>query len=107
MKDRFHISYNYESLGLIELFTTFIPFKAKKRLIQWATLKKDVIDKIVVQDNDFSLEMTVYFKVPGLMSFQAHGSSFAELWDEAMRAVVEFENMRNIEELCIWLDSKK
>ena len=108
------IEHYWHTFNIAEAIAAFIPFKSKKYVKKLGKVCLNDISKIFVEhDCQNSLKATIvqyrditaYGKdMPSPM--YAYGISFRDLWDNVLEELAKLKNMKNAEELCIWLDMK-
>lgn len=96
------IKYDWGSLGLINSVKAFWPSKTKKYLIKWLKTKHALNE--VTFYTCFTGKLAVKFDLSANMIGLAN-PVFIQFAD-ALEEISKFENMRNVDELCIWLDMK-
>lgn len=90
------------------MIASWIPFKSKRYIAKWANIRKDWIENIYITTfNNNTLRAYVSWK-SNFTYFNSftEGISMRDLWDNLLNQISEIENMRNVEELKIWLDTQ-
>ncbi len=108
------VKLDYNSLSLWQVIASHFPFKSKKYIAKWAALRKDKFRHILVwcnEDGVLSANVQINFDVSTMFDWLnlyrspiCRGISMRDLWDNLLKRIALHENMRNVEELCIWLD---
>ena len=106
------ITYKWNTFSIWEIIATFFPYHAKKYVMKWMKYRNDWIYSITVGHslNDIEiqacliLKFGIGFRMPNPIT--AYGMSFRVVWENMLNNIAELENMKNVEELCIWLDMK-
>ena len=101
------------SLNFWQIVAAWIPFKSKKYVSKWIKIRDAWISSMHIRYSNGMLRAHIVFK-PACMLDQVHCSPFAaglgismrDLWDNLLIEIAEVENMRNVEELKIWLDTQ-
>lgn len=101
------------SLNFWQVIVSWIPFKSKRYIKKWLKIRDAWIHSVRLSYSDGWLKARVVLN-PECMVNQVHGNQFADasgismldLWDNLLDAIAEIENMRNAEELKIWLDTQ-
>ena len=97
------IKYDWRSLGLVNSIKVLWPSKTKKYLIKWMKTKP-LLNEVIFYTNNFTGKLAVKFDLSDNVIGLAN-SVFIHFAD-ALEEISKFENMRNADELCIWLDMK-
>ena len=92
------IKYDWRSLGLVNSIKALWPSKTKKYLIKWMKTKH------LLNEATFYTSFTGKLAVKFYLSDNIVG--LANPVFSALEEISKFENMRNADELCIWLDMK-
>ena len=96
------IKYDWRSLGLVNGIKALWPSKTKKYLIKWLKTKH-VLNEVIFYIDNFTGKLAVKFDLSAnIVRLNPVFIHFAD----ALEEISKFENMRNAEELCIWLDMK-
>ena len=97
------VNYSWKSLGLINGIKAFWPSKTKKYLVKWAKTQ-DIVNQITFYTNRFTGDLRICLD----MSDSIIGLSNPLFlgFKDALEKIALIENMRNVEELCIWLDMR-
>lgn len=81
--------------------------------MKWMKHRSDWVDHVMLRhasNDDIEIQMVLMLKnvhshrMPNPMT--AYGMSFSVAWENMLNNIAELENMKNAEELCIWLDMK-
>ena len=106
------IIYEWSTFSIIQMLAALIPIKAKKYVMKWAARSSNdnIVSVRCIDDADKSICICIFQPFPcngNLPSpIYATGISFKDAWENALSMIAEAENMKNAEELCIWLDMK-
>ena len=110
------VKLDYNSLSLWQVIASYFPFKSKKYIAKWTRWRKDRFNCVEVwcdEDGvlraDIQLDRNVstmldWLNLCRLTLTICKGISMRDLWDNLLKRIALYENMRNTEELCIWLD---
>ena len=96
------IKYNWRSLGLVNSIKALWPSKTKKYLIKWLKTKSLLNEATFY--TCFTGKLAIKFDLSANIIGLAN-PVFIHFAD-ALEEISRFENMRNVDELCIWLDMK-
>lgn len=107
-----NIQYAWHTFNIAEAISTLMPFKSKKYVKKFGIACPDDIHKIFIEhDCQDNLKATLIqwcniipLSVPS--PIYVYGISMQDLWDNMLKMLAKFKNMRNTEEFCIWLDMK-
>ena len=108
------VKLDYSSLSFWQVIASWIPFESKMYINTWAKIRDQWIGSMHISySNDGMLKAHIVWK-PACMLDQVHcnlfaiskGISMRDLWDNLLIGIAEVENMRNAEELKIWLDTQ-
>ena len=102
-KTEMKVSYSWKSLGLINGIKALWPSKTKKYLMKWAKTR-GFVDNITFYSNKFTGSLSVWIDMPRLISDLSN--PWCVRFKDALEKIALIENMRNVEELCIWLDMR-
>lgn len=97
------VVYAWRSLGIVNALKALWPSKTKKYILKWAKTQP-LVHEVVFYTNRFTDELAVCFdlsrKIIGITNpMHMH-------FIHALGSIADLENMRNVEELCIWLDMR-
>lgn len=108
------VKLDYNSLSLWQVIASHFSFKSKKYIAKWAHLRKDKFNHVSVwcnEDGVLSAEILLDRNTNTMLDWLrlcrltvCTGISMRDLWDNLLKRIALHENMRNAEELCIWLD---
>lgn len=101
------------SLSFWQMIASWISFESKRYIKKWLKIRDPWIGSIHIGYSDDWLKAHVIWK-PACMLNQvrnyhftiARGISMRDLWDNLLNQISEIENMRNVDELKIWLDTQ-
>ena len=103
---------DFRTLSFWQMIASCIPFKSKRYIKKWLKIRDPWIGSIRIRYSDGWMKAYVILK-PACMLNQVHnnpliakGISMRDLWDNLLNQISEIENMRNAEELKIWLDTQ-
>ncbi len=102
---------DFRTLSFWQMIASWIPFESKRYIKKWLKIRDPWIGSIHIGYSDDWLKAHVIWK-PCMLN-QAHNNPFAiargisirDLWDNLLNQISEMENMRNVDELKIWLDT--
>lgn len=108
------IQYAWHTLNIAEAIAAFIPFKLKKYVKKFGKVCPDDIYKIFVEhdcQNNLKATIVQYCDITthdvGMpRPMYAYGISMRDMWNNVLEELAKLKNMRNVKELCIWLDMK-
>ena len=107
------ITYVWYTFTVAEAVLALLPHKAKTYVKKWADLKSDIVKSIRVSNSmsrDAPIEVILELDVKNYSAapnpLLAKGISFRDAWENLLDVIAKLENMKNAEELCIWLDMK-
>lgn len=106
-----NIKYDWSTLSVWEMLAAFIPFHAKRYLNKLDDIS-DYKIAIAIDHADDLIKAKVYLSTKDsqvLMQRQCcllYGISIMDLWDKILDQLANYENMKNAEELCVWIDMK-
>lgn len=103
---------DFRTLSIWRILASWIPFKSKKYIMKWLKIRDTWIGSIHIGYSNALLKAYVIWK-PCMLN-QVHNNPFAtakgismrDLWDNLLSEIAEVENMRNAEELKVWLDAQ-
>lgn len=108
------IDYALHTFNIAEAFAACIPFRSKKYVKKLGKVCPNDIYKIFVEhdcQNNLKATLVQYCDItthdmdmPSPM--YVYGISMRDLWDNVLEELAKLKNMKNAEELCIWLDTK-
>ena len=103
---------DFRTLSFWQMIAFWIPFESKRYIIKWLKIRDPWIGSIHIGYSDDWLKAHVIWK-PACMLNQVHnnplsvkGISMRDLWGNLLNQISEIENMRNADELKIWLDTQ-
>lgn len=106
------VKFDFSTLSIWHVIASWIPFKSKRYISKWAKIRKDWIGSIHLGCSNDSLRVHIIWK-PNFMIDHVpnpfvvtRGISMRDLWDNLLVEIAEVENMRNADELKIWLDTQ-
>lgn len=107
------VRYDWESFSLLQKLMALMPFKAKRYVMKWLRVRGD---KYTSRIDIYQMPKCKIVTFDALVSkwtpsnafivspIYASAASFKQLWESLLAGISKLENMRNVEELCIWLD---
>lgn len=114
MAKKMNIEHYWHTFNIAEAIAAFIPFKSKKYVKKLGKVCPDDIHKIFIEhdcQNNLKATIVQYHDItthdmdmPRPM--YVYGISMRDLWDNMLEELAKLKNMKNAEELCIWLDMK-
>lgn len=107
------IKLDFRTLSFWQMIASWIPFESKRYIMKWLKIRDPWIGSIHIGYSNDRMKAHVILK-PACMLNQVHsipftfarGISMRDLWDNLLVEIAEIENMRNAEELKIWLDTQ-
>ena len=108
------VKLDFSSLSFWQVLASWIPFNTKRYINRWAKVREPWISSMHIScSSDGMLKAHIICK-PACMLDQVHSNPFAfargismrDLWDNLLSKIAKVENMRNVEELKIWLDTQ-
>lgn len=92
---------NWVDLGICGSFQVLKPSKTKKYLNKWLKLKENDIDEVEIYTS------VIHYKPIVFIRWKHPFQDFTVfLFKDALDSIAKIENMRNADELCIWLDMR-
>ena len=105
------------SLNFWQTIASWIPFKSKRYVKKWLKIRDAWINVVHLSYSDGNLKAYLVLN-PECMINQVYNNHFAnasgisvvrgismrDLWDNLLTIIAHIENMRNVDELKIWLD---
>lgn len=107
------VHYAWPGISLLERIKSWFPCRHRHYAMKWMKLKDTVTNvKFMRGTNGMPVCMVVIFchtswysTLPSITHI--HSSSVRNAWKDFLDMIAEHENMRNADELCIWLDMKE
>lgn len=111
------VRYMWNELSLLDRIISWFPSKCRDYVKKWIDARSDIT--YVKIGSGWNVKIGSGWKTSKVMieiGFQhssfpsilgikcVHGSSMHDIWRKCLNAIVKHENMRNADELCIWLD---
>ena len=109
------IQYAWDSFSILEMLTTFIPFRAKRYVMKWCNIKKHLskdgwIDAIMLESTPLGIKISLHLSrnVAFIIDnpIEVYGMSFNDAWQQMLSCIAKLENMRDPKELCAWIDAQ-
>ena len=108
------VKLDYSSLSFWQVIASWIPFKSKRYINRWAKIRDSWIGSMHISCSSYGMLKAHIVWKPACMLGQVYyipfaisgGISMRDLWDNLLIEIAEVENMRNVEELKIWLDTQ-
>ena len=106
------IQYAWHTFNIAEAISTLVPFKSKKYVKKFGKVCPDDMSNVYIKhdcQNNLKATIVQYCDITTHVMdmpkpIYAYGISMRDLWDNMLEALAKHKNMRNAEELCIWLD---
>ena len=105
------VRYMWNELSLLDRIISWFPPKCRDYVKKWIDTRNDITyAKIGSGRKTSKVMIEIGFQhppFPDVLSIKyVHGSSMHDIWRKCLNAIAKQENMRNADELCIWLDLK-
>jgi len=105
------VRYMWNELSLLDRIISWFPSKCRDYVKKWMDARSDITyAKIGSGQKTSKVMIEIGFQHPSFSDVLSikyvHGSSMHDIWRKCLNAIAKQENMRNADELCIWLDLK-
>ena len=94
-----YVECSVRPVNLFAFIKSLFPAKWKRYVLKWASLKKNMVNHILVSSCNLFKPLCIEIALN-------NGRTIYSSVDKVLNDISDFENMRNADELCIWLDMK-
>jgi hypothetical protein len=102
-KTEMKVVYAWRSLGIINTLKALWPSKTKKYILKWAKAQP-LVHEVTFYTNRFTGMLAVCFDLSQKISDMTNPMHMH--FADALGNITDLENMRSVDELCIWLDMR-
>lgn len=93
--------------GIYNYVMSLFPCKARSYMMKWLELNAELVDYVYYGDGRYSdvcINIILSKTYSGTCFYLIEGKNSRDVWCNALEVAAKLSNMRNVEELCIWLD---
>lgn len=106
------ISYKWARISILDRISSLFPCKARDYVCKWMHIC-GTVKNVVVQSGEDRCPVRIKFEFVFSTGFKMHTydvsvyeCSIRHAWKKCLDMIASIENMRNVEELLIWIDMK-